>query len=235
MGGFGAFGKIPALGDFLRMSLPLGFAEPWDAWVQAGLLDARAQLAQRWQACFFSAPIWRFTLAPQLAGPMAVQGVLMASVDRVGRQFPLTLAAALRGGANPDVFATHFAADTVFAALEELALEALEDTMTPKSLSDRLGAIQPTAALTAKVISPPVSQAGRVASLGVSHAGVLTNTVPQSLQTAGYVLPSIWTALWGGQTHVYVQSGMPAPTRMHDFYDSEAGLWQNPLTDGHPK
>ena len=39
------------------------------------------------------APIWRFALAPGVAGPLPMLGVMMPSVDRVGRQFPLTLAA----------------------------------------------------------------------------------------------------------------------------------------------
>ncbi len=68
-----------------------------------------------------SAPIWRFTLDAGVAGPQAALGVLMPSVDRVGRQFPLTLAALLPG------VPAHPVAEDTFAALEELALDALED------------------------------------------------------------------------------------------------------------
>ncbi len=90
-GEFAAFGKMPALGDFFRLNPPPGFVPVWDAWLQAGLLAARAQLGDRWDACYMSAPIWRFSLAAGLAGPAPLLGVMMPSVDRVGRQFPLTL------------------------------------------------------------------------------------------------------------------------------------------------
>jgi type VI secretion system ImpM family protein len=90
-GEFAAFGKIPALGDFFRLNPPPGFVPVWDSWLQAGLLAAHAQLGDRWDACYMSAPIWRFSLAAGLAGPAPLLGVMMPSVDRVGRQFPLTL------------------------------------------------------------------------------------------------------------------------------------------------
>lgn len=228
MGGFGAFGKMPALGDFLRLSLPPGFVDPWDAWVQAGLLAARAQLADRWQACFFSAPIWRFTLAPGLAGPVAVQGVLMPSVDRVGRQFPLTFVAALGGATNPDIVAAHLATESCFAVLEALALDALEDQMTRQMLSDRLLAITPTVA---RAMSGPGAGGCVVARCN----GLMTDALAQELRAAAHARSSIWTAVWGGQTHAYLQSGMPPPARMADFYASDATLWHKTLTKGAPK
>ncbi|NJK42670.1 MAG: type VI secretion system-associated protein TagF [Aquincola sp.] len=80
---FGAFGKMPSLGDFLRMDLPSGFIDPWDRWLQEGILSVRASLGEAWQDCYFSAPIWRFNLSPGLAGAAAVMGVMMSSVEEV--------------------------------------------------------------------------------------------------------------------------------------------------------
>ncbi|MEO0912830.1 MAG: type VI secretion system-associated protein TagF, partial [Pseudomonadota bacterium] len=121
---FGAFGKIPALGDFFRIGLPPAFTEPWDAWVQAGLLAAREAFGADWDGHYNSAPIWRFSLAANLAGAKPVQGVIMCSVDRVGRQFPLTLAAQCAEDVTPAE--AHFAGADIFAALEAIALDALE-------------------------------------------------------------------------------------------------------------
>lgn len=135
----GAYGKMPGLGDFFRIGLPPSFTDPWDAWVQRGMTAGREALGARWQDCYMTAPIWRFTLSPGLAGPHAVQGVLMASVDRVGRQFPLTLARLLPG--QPDIRAAHAAAADWFAALEDIALDALDDAMTRDALTDRLRAL----------------------------------------------------------------------------------------------
>lgn len=206
MAGFGAFGKMPSLGDFFRLSLPAGFEAPWDCWLQDGLLAARASLGDRWQDCFFSAPIWRFTLAPGLAGP-AVQGVLMPSVDRVGRQFPLTLVGSLDATRVGDVAAAHLAAATIFAALEDVALDALDDGMTREALSARLQAVSSM---------PPAPAEGDLAA-----------RIAAQLGGSGWVSSaSIWTAILQGKTRLIVQNGLPPPARMTDFYDSDAALWQ---------
>ncbi|MDT8857527.1 type VI secretion system-associated protein TagF [Paracoccaceae bacterium Fryx2] len=141
MGGFGAYGKMPSLGDFFRIGIGPGFTDPWDRWLQSTLLAAREALGDRWQACYFSAPIWRFTLAAGLTGPDAAQGVMMPSVDRVGRQFPLTLVTLLPGA--PDPMQAHLSATPVFDALEHLALDALDDAMTRDLLATRLAAQTP--------------------------------------------------------------------------------------------
>jgi len=226
MAGFGAFGKIPAAGDFFQLALPPGFVGPWDRWLQEGLLAARAILAERWQGCFLSAPIWRFTLAPGLAGPAAVQGVLMASVDRLGRQFPLTLVGALRGATPPDILAAHLAADHSFAVLEDVALEALEDSMTRATLAERLQAVSP---VEARLAPPMLHAAGALALRG---DGCMATALAARLAGGGYAQPSIWTAILPQDSLLYVQNGLPSPARMADLYDSDAALWQNALTEG---
>ncbi len=226
MAGFGAFGKIPALGDFFQLALPPGFVGPWDRWLQEGLLAARAILAERWQGCFLSAPIWRFTLAPGLAGPAAVQGVLMASVDRSGRQFPLTLVAPLRGAWHPDVLAAHLAGSQSFAALEDVALDALDDSMTRATLAERL--------LTVSLVeAQPAQPVNQIASaVPIRGKGDLTAALMARLAGAGFAQPSIWTAILPQDTLLYVQDGLPPPTRMADLYDSDAALWQDTVTEG---
>lgn len=148
-GGYGAFGKMPALGDFFRIGLPPAFIDPWDRWLQTGLAGLRESLGARWEECYMTAPIWRFTLAAGLAGPQAAQGVLMPSVDRVGRQFPLTLARLLPG--HPGPAAADAAGLAAFAALEEVALDALDDGMTRDRLAARLAAMP---------VPPPAGPAG---------------------------------------------------------------------------
>ena len=226
MSGFGAFGKIPALGDFFQLDPPPGFVGPWDRWLQEGLLASRAILAERWQNCFLSAPIWRFTLAAGLAGPQAVQGVLMASVDRSGRQFPLTLVGSLHGASPPDVLAAHWAAEQSFSDLEAIALEALEDSMTQAGLAQRLRTI-------AGVDTPhalPVTRFVSAVALRGKHD--LAGALAARLAGGGYPRPSIWTAMLREDELLYVQDGLPSPARMADFYDSDAALWQDPLTAG---
>lgn len=88
----GFYGKLPARGDFVRFGLPRGFTDPWDAWLAAALAASRARLGEAWLPAFLESPVWRFLLSPGLCGDRAVLGLMMPSVDRAGRYFPLTFA-----------------------------------------------------------------------------------------------------------------------------------------------
>jgi type VI secretion system protein ImpM len=139
----GGFGKIAAAGDFIRFGVAGDFVQAWDGWLQQEILAAREALGARWQAAYLSAPIWRFTLAPGLAGAGAALGVFMPSTDRVGRMFPLTL---LRGlAADQPLAEAHFAAAHQFVALEEIALATLEEAPL-EALKDACGAVAGEAA-----------------------------------------------------------------------------------------
>lgn len=136
LGPIGAFGKMPSQGDFFWADLPAGFAAAWDPWLSGVMRHARQQLGERWQECYYSAPIWRFTLPPGQAGRFALAGVLMPSVDRVGRDFPLTLVAPI--GANDARPLGHLRHASMFEAMETIALGALEFTETQQSLRQKL-------------------------------------------------------------------------------------------------
>lgn len=126
-GGF--YGKIPSQGDFVTRRLPWEFTSAWDDWLQQGMHASRAALGDRWLELYLSAPIWRFQLAPGLCGPLGWRGVFFASVDRVGRYFPLTLAfASAQAGARtgPGVAPTLAVDETGWFAAEEAALAGLD-------------------------------------------------------------------------------------------------------------
>lgn len=90
----GWYGKMPSLGDFASRRLPAEFVRRWDDWLQEGMVCARAQLGPEWLSVYLVAPVRRFWIAPGLIGASGWVGVLMPSVDGVGRYFPLTIAAA---------------------------------------------------------------------------------------------------------------------------------------------
>jgi len=92
-GAAGWFGKIPALGDFTGRRLPPEFVEPWDQWLSTELSDARQLLGPDWPPSHLDAPIWRFVLTPGVLDSRYWFGILLPSADRVGRRFPLSLAA----------------------------------------------------------------------------------------------------------------------------------------------
>jgi len=88
----GWFGKIPSLGDFVRRNLPESFVDRWDEWLSEELSEAQTVLTDDWSQLWRHAPIWCFALGAGVLDARSWLGVLVPSVDRVGREFPLTIA-----------------------------------------------------------------------------------------------------------------------------------------------
>lgn len=92
----GWYGKLPTLGDFAMRRLDPGFVEAWDGWLAEGLGGWRERDPEGWLPAYLAGPSWRFVLLdgvlPAAAGSGPVAGVMLPSVDRVGRYFPFTLA-----------------------------------------------------------------------------------------------------------------------------------------------
>lgn len=131
----GIYGKLPSNGDFVSRRLPSVFVEPWDQWLQEAIASSRDQLGEHWLDTYLTSPVWRFTLAPGVAGQSTWAGLLMPSVDRVGRYFPLTLACPLPAAANPLGIPTHAA--PWYDVAEGLLLTCLEQEDLPLATFDQ--------------------------------------------------------------------------------------------------
>ena len=133
----GFFGKLPARGDFVSQHLPTSFIRPWDSWLAGAVGASQTALGADWRAMWLEAPVWRFALAPGLCGTSAVLGLMLPSVDRAGRYYPLT-------------FAALFPADAAVAVpggdgdwldrCEEAGRAALENDADPDAVAARMGA-----------------------------------------------------------------------------------------------
>jgi type VI secretion system protein ImpM len=121
----GFYGKLASRGDFVSRGLPQSFVKPWDTWLAARLHVSQQQLGADWLDAYLVSPLWRFVLAPDVCGPQAVVGVLMPSIDRVGRYFPLTIAQTI----EPDqsLAALVSAPESWFEQVEALMLATLEE------------------------------------------------------------------------------------------------------------
>jgi type VI secretion system protein ImpM len=130
----GWYGKLPSLGDFASRRLDTGFIDP------GGLLALREAAPDTWLDDYLSSPSWRFLLTPGVlpgaAGSSGWAGVLMPSVDRVGRYFPLTLVLPL--GDGPANAAQMVALWGWLARLDELARDALHDDWSAERLEEEL-------------------------------------------------------------------------------------------------
>jgi type VI secretion system protein ImpM len=87
----GLYGKLPSHGDFLRRRIADEIVTRWDGWLQSAIAASRRILGERWLEIYLTSPAWRFSCEKEVCGPNAMAGVIVPSVDRVGRYFPLTL------------------------------------------------------------------------------------------------------------------------------------------------
>jgi len=87
----GLYGKLPSHGDFLRRRIPDEVVSCWDGWLQSAIAASRRILGERWLEIYLTSPAWRFTCEAGVCGSTPLAGVIVPSVDRVGRYFPLTL------------------------------------------------------------------------------------------------------------------------------------------------
>jgi type VI secretion system protein ImpM len=121
----GYYGKLPARGDFVGRRLPRETIGLWDGWLQEAVAASREALGAGWLDLYLVSPLWRFVLPAGLCGSTNLAGILMPSVDKVGRAFPLMLAVEFDAGLP---LATLLAGGSDwFAAIEDLALSALAE------------------------------------------------------------------------------------------------------------
>lgn len=132
----GWYGKIPSLGDFISRRLPTSFIDPWDAWLQRSIIASHTQLGESWLNVYLTCPIWRFIIMPGICGDNFFMGILMPSVDKIGRHFPLTIAIQIEP--HPDALFTAFTAHTWYASLEIIALSSLNANVSPQDLDQIL-------------------------------------------------------------------------------------------------
>ena len=140
----GFFGKLPGQGDFVTRRLPSEFLRVWDPWLQRSLTQSREALGDGWLDAYLTSPIWQFVLTAGIAGQTHWAGLLMPSVDRVGRYFPLTVARPLPENTNPFQMLT--ATADWFAQTQTVMLAALEGDLTLDEMDARLLGLGPVAA-----------------------------------------------------------------------------------------
>jgi type VI secretion system protein ImpM len=129
----GFHGKVPSRGDFISRRVPVGLVGPLDEWLSRFTLAVRGAAGRDWPEAWLTAPLWHFALGPGLAPEPGAAGVMVGSVDQVGRMFPFMIVGAAEG----------MPGEAWTGAVEALILGALEDGFEPDALDDalvRLGA-----------------------------------------------------------------------------------------------
>lgn len=216
----GWYGKLPTLGDFASRRLEGEFIEPWDRWLGEGLAAQRAQLGEAWLDAYLGSPVWRFVLMPGVLAheDAALAGVLMPSVDKVGRYFPLTLVRRL--AELPHSAAQLESLLGWLQRLEDLAVDALHDDWTIEVLDDALAALPapiaaPEPTLEARSLAEAIACGGAFVEIGALRrrsdlAALLWDAVAEAptAHPAAQGL-SFWLADNPGAPRLLVCRGLP--------------------------
>lgn len=126
----GFFGKIPATGDFVGAALPRVFVDRWDRWMSM-------ELAARPDEGELDSRVWRFIVPAGIFGPEPCAGAWRMSEDRVGRRYPLVIAAV---GATPSP------RDIWFDRIAEYLAASVEAYWSTAKLADELAGLPTPAA-----------------------------------------------------------------------------------------
>ena len=97
----GLYGKLPAYGDFIFRNLNSAFITPWDEWLQHFISGSQEQIGEDWLNIYLTSPIWRFVLSPGVIDNNMWAGLMMPSVDRVGRYFPISIVKPFTSNISP--------------------------------------------------------------------------------------------------------------------------------------
>ncbi|WP_415226553.1 type VI secretion system-associated protein TagF [Psychromonas sp.] len=128
----GLYGKLPGYGDFIHRNLPAKFLTAWDDWLQLFIAGSKEQMGDNWLDIYLTSPIWRFVLSAGVVDENHWAGIVLPSVDQVGRYYPFSIAIPLPGDINPLEFISVNA--RWYQHIEELALQALEGEFSIEEL-----------------------------------------------------------------------------------------------------
>ncbi len=236
----GYYGKIPSKGDFITRRLPGSFVEPWDQWLQFGIAASKTQLGEQWLDFYLTCPIWRFVISSGVCDEQAWAGILIPSVDRVGRYFPFSLALPL--GTSNHLLTIAGNEDEWFNQAETLALTALDPDRQLEELNRSLDELGPPPGL----MHPGDSPLQKNSKTDLSNNGHwhlssdATTSISRSLITLLeqllYERLSHFSAWWtNGSEHIepslLICKGLPSAESFSALLDGQWQTrgWNNPL------
>ncbi len=135
----GLFGKLPAHGDFVHRNLPTDFITVWDEWLQHYIAGSQEQIGEAWLDIYLTSPIWRFMFSEGIVDGSAWSGIMLPSVDRIGRYFPFSVITQLPTGLNSLEFL--LSQNSWLERVEEFVLQALNGDLTVDELMQLINEI----------------------------------------------------------------------------------------------
>jgi len=228
-GKLGLYGKVPCMGDFVVRRLNGEFVNNWDLWLQDCIANSRQLLGSSWLDQYLMAPIWRFVIGPNVLGDKAWIGIMVPSVDRVGRYFPLTLAQPI----NPDIdiLTTYLDNTGWFQSLENIGMDALGQNINfeeyesnlsefpaPVEIVDRDTAENTIPTLKKVFLSSYFNLPVKLEGDDTDYMSPVRNIISNSLQPT-----SLWGAEWfEKREHILLATeNLPDKERFCSFLDQD--------------
>ncbi|GLS26054.1 type VI secretion system-associated protein TagF [Marinibactrum halimedae] len=218
----GIFGKLPAHGDFVDRGLAPGFLTIWDEWLQRCIASSRHQLDSQWLDFYLYCPIWRFSISSGVVDSQSRIGILLPSVDSIGRYFPLTITQLTPNQPNP--YKTLISYDNWFRNAENIAVNALNNgdsvdivlnNLANLSENDNIKKSMPTKGLS------PMAGCFISQTEDNNHASLMSELLYQQRQA---VAPanSCWLQNTQEQQTLFDSEGLPPP---ESFTKMLTGQW----------
>lgn len=134
----GIYGKLPAHSDFISDGVHTDISNELYDWAQSVMYHSRERLEDnQWLSAYLVSPIWRVFVPENEIRAHGWMGIMVPSVDAVGRYFPLFI-----------VFEAEFKSLTVewlfkeatdlFEVMEEAAMNALQQQLNVLQLKSLL-------------------------------------------------------------------------------------------------
>lgn len=177
------FGKMPAHGDFVSRGLDDDTIEAGDAAVAAAVDLAALRWDFAWDDVYVETPVWRFLASPGSLGREWLAGIFLASVDAVGRQFPML------AGFSAPTLALLARPDVTASALDEAEAIARSALLEARPVDDIHGRLAETAD---RLFAP--AAAGRGDPVAVFAGDMLRH-----LESPPWRAQSLWWVAGGGE------------------------------------
>lgn len=222
----GLYGKLPGHGDFVTRNLPNNLVQHWDAWLQAFIGSSQERLGQDWLNVYLTSPIWRFGFSSGVLDEQQWIGLLMPSVDKVGRYFPFCVMVPVPSDLSLlDILCEQ--ADWL-NPLEDAALNALDEGLSVDELLQRIEALQLPTYLRRQWCNQgyqagPMQAPCNDSQLGSALAGLL-----EGLLMTSYSSHSIWTTQGSDRIDacVAIAPGLPSTSAGTALLDGNWQHWQ---------
>ncbi|WP_338847219.1 type VI secretion system-associated protein TagF [Massilia sp. W12] len=221
----GFYGKVTTHGDFVTRRLPRAFIDGWDEWLQAGLHYARQRLGATWLNAYLTSPLWRFAINAGVLDRAAWSGVVMPSVDRVGRHFPLTIACPAFG--QPRLLDWVREGNPWFENLEDFALSSLAEGFQLEKMEASLQATPGLTQMLAARLGPPRPPVGSATCMAFGSMQQLLqaqNNLVQDLASQALQGATVWWTEGSDRIKpcMLISRGMPTPQQCCAMMD---GNW----------